>query len=199
MNLKDKVTQHTGHFVCQQIGQPAQQKTVHFRHLATEPRPYSGPDLPGFKAFYAMFGSLTLYLDEASGEAGFYLAAPDEWAQLEDCFALWIEDLESDDPDLPAWLGQRQVVGEIPGSGNYLLVPTQGPEAGKVFEFEHDGFEFIERAADLCHFVESVLAPSPADLTAMASHLRFTTPASPAQWWITALHDKQGHSVRTRT
>ena len=74
-------------------------------------------------------------------------------------------------------------------------MPTAGADAGKVFEFEHDGFEFIERAPSLLAFLEQALVPGPGELAGMASHMRFRSPDSDAQWWIREMRDSQGRVV----
>jgi hypothetical protein len=89
------------------------------------------------------------------------------------------------------------VVGEIPRSGNYLLVSSTGTRAGLVFEFEHDGYEFIELGASLPEFVAKMLDLDARQLTNIASHLRFTLPNEKRQWWIQELQDNRGNIIRT--
>lgn len=98
---------------------------------------------------------------------------------------------------MPNWINSYLVVGEIPRSGNYLLVPTTGPDAGKVFEFEHDGFEFIELGASVPDLVTRMLDLDTSRLAAIASHVRFVTPDEHRQWWIKELRDNRGNVIRT--
>jgi hypothetical protein len=77
-------------------------------------------------------------------------------------------------------------------------MPLSGEKHGFVFEFEHDGFEFIERASDIESFVYQLLDPSGPVLTGMASHMRFIEGGDYAtQWWITEMRDNRGNLVRT--
>jgi len=77
-------------------------------------------------------------------------------------------------------------------------MPLSGEKRGFVYEFEHDGFEFIECAPDIERFVYQVLDPSASALTAMACHMRFVEEEDYAtQWWITEMRDNRGNVVRT--
>lgn len=154
--LRSEVEAHSGQFRCSEIHQEKNSKTVQFQHVATPPGDSSTvPDVPGLSDFYCTFGELTLYLEEQSGDAAYFLASPSQWQELESDFRPWLEGIGQEETDeyLPDWTSDCIVIGEIPRSGNYLLVPTAGPEAGKVIEFEHDGFEFIELGTSLADFV----------------------------------------------
>jgi hypothetical protein len=200
--LHAAIEAHAGLFACSEIHHSKNTRQVAFRHQGVAADPAlapSLPDVPGLRAFYATYAELTLYLDEASGDAAYRLAPPSEWAELDSYFRPWLEGVSEEDADeyLPDWIADCLVVGEIPHSGNYLLLPTRGADAGKVFEFEHDGFEFIALGASLADFVRKTLDLDPARLTAMASHMRFITPPDTRQWWIEALEDNRGNQIRT--
>jgi hypothetical protein len=89
------------------------------------------------------------------------------------------------------------VIGETPHSGNYILVPTDGPHRGHVFEFDHDGFEFAHVASDVVEYVQRLLRPDASKLTDFASHMRFATGDGMKQWWILELKDNRGNVVST--
>jgi hypothetical protein len=198
--LAEAIAAHKGTFECVEIYKESKSKQVSFRHLGTPPNPdVEVLPLPGLEDFYATFGSLTMYLDSESGDAAYYIATPAEWAQLDEHFRPWLDGVEPHETDeyIPGWVEDCIVVGEIPRSGNYLLVALSGPEVGMVFEFEHDGFEFIELAKTLPEFVLQSLDLDERRLTNIASHLRFITDGSDAQWWISELRDNRGNVVRT--
>ncbi|TMQ74374.1 SMI1/KNR4 family protein [Candidatus Accumulibacter phosphatis] len=198
--LRSAVQSHSGQFVCSEIHHAKNSKTVHFRHLGTPPEPdFSGLEVNGLRDFYSTFGELTLYLEEESGDAAYFLANPSQWESLDSDFRPWLEGIGDDEADdyLPDWISNCIVVGEIPRSGNYLLIPTTGPETGKVFEFEHDGFEFIELGTSLPDFVERTLDLDPSRLAAIASHVRFITENDGRPWWIEELHDNRGNVIHT--
>lgn len=183
-----------------QIHKEQNTKVVQFRHIGSPPIDASSiPDIPGFKEFYGTYEHLTMYVDEQTGEAAYFLAGPSQWSELNDHFRPWLEGLDEDEiaDCLPAWIDQCIVVGEIPQSGNYLLVPISGQEAGRVFEFEHDGFEFLELGSSLPAFVECTLDLDSRRLTAIASHLRFIATDDDRQWWIKELRDNRGNVTGT--
>jgi len=199
-SLRSAVQSHIGEFACSEIHREENTKTVNFRHASSPPDPSSTvPDVQGLRDFYDTFAQLTLYLEEESGDAAFFIASPSQWSELDSDFRPWLEGIEEDEADdyLPNWIDDCLVVGEIPQSGNYLLVPTTGSDAGKLFEFEHDGFEFIELGRSLPDFVARTLDLDTSRLTAIASHVRFITPNENRQWWINELKDNRGNVVRT--
>ena len=83
---------------------------------------------------------------------------------------------------MPAWIDSFVVVGEVPNSGNYFLVPLEGDDRGKVFEFEHDGFEFIERGSTFAGFVEQISTVNEALLAEILGHTRYADGQSSVQW-----------------
>lgn len=199
-SLHNAVSAHQGEFSCVQIRQEKNTRIVPFRHAVSPPILTADlPPVPGLQAFYATFGSLTLYLDDQSGEAAYHIAAPSAWPALDEDFRPWLDGLTDEEAAecLPDWIDGCMVVGEVPYSGNYLLVPATGPEAGRVFEFEHDGFEFHELGETLPDFVNRALDLDARRLIAIASHLRFVVGDPGCQWWIRELRDNRGNVVRT--
>ncbi len=199
-SLDTAVRNHAGQFICVEINKDQNTKTVPFRHAADPPVAQSMlPNVPGLSAFYSTFGSLTLFLDDESGESAFFIADPIQWERLRGDFELWLEGMGEDEiaESLPEGVTEYLVVGEIPRSGNYLLVSSTGTRAGLVFEFEHDGYEFIELGASLPEFVAKTLDLDAHRLTNIASHLRFILPNEKRQWWIRELQDNRGNIIRT--
>lgn len=200
-NLEGLVKNHSGEFVCEQINNKGTTKIIPFKHLYDPP--ITSPEVPKIEKlpeFYMTFGRLVLYYDEKSGDAAVYIANPNEWEGLRERFCSWLEDLDEDEKSdlLPAWIENYLVIGEIPRSGNFLLVPTTGKAAGHIFEFEHDGFEFIELAEDIEEYVNTMIHPDSRTLTNMASHMRFIEDDPMIQWWIRELRDNKNNVVTTR-
>lgn len=201
-DLHRAVTEHTGTFQCERIHKSKETKAVDFRHHVQPPLPLDAPvpDVGQLPAFYATFGGVLLYHDADSGDAARYIAPPSEWATLQEAFEGWTEQLNDEERDeiLPDWIDHCLVIGETPHSGNYILMATEGDCAGRVFEFDHDGYEFTEVAHDLVNYVEALLRPDSKTLTEMASHMRFIDKRTGAQWWILEMTDNQGQRVRTK-
>ncbi|MFO1494267.1 MAG: hypothetical protein U1F26_06355 [Lysobacterales bacterium] len=191
---------HSGTFECVEIRAKKNRKTVSFRHLAAEPDTNASiPDIPGLAAFYSAFGNLRLYFDEESGDSAYYIGSPAEWEEFRSALDSWLDGMPTDDTEdgIPSLVRDCVVVGEVPRSGNYLLVATTGTETGSVYLFDHDGFEFPRLANSLPEFVIKRLTPSPTELTVMASYMRFTKDYRDRQWWIEEMCDNQGRVVRT--
>jgi len=199
-SLLAAVQSHAGEFICEQIGEEGTTKVVQFRHIASPPNDQSAPDIPGLKEFYATFGTLELYSDAESGESAYFIGSQAQWSELAGYFEPWLEGMDEDERAecVPPWINDCIVVGEIPSSGNYLLIPISGTGAGKVFEFEHDGFEFIELGSSLPSFILQTLSPDRRQLREMASHLRFITGDPHVQWWIREMRDNRGNVVTTK-
>jgi hypothetical protein len=199
-SLRASVQSHSGQFMCSEIHNEKNIRTVNFRHIGVPPdSSLSVPNIQGLQDFFETYAELTLYFEEQSGEAAYFIASPLQWEELENDFRPWLNGIEEGEIEdyLPNWVNNCLVVGEIPRSGNYLLVPISGSEEGKVFEFEHDGFEFIELGASVPDFVAKTLDLDTYRLSNIASHLRFITPNENSQWWIKELRDNRGNIIRT--
>ncbi len=200
--LEIAVRQHTGEFLCEEINNEQNTKVVRFSHIVTEPIELNVvPNVGDLREFYSTFGSILFYHDNRSGDASKYLAPTSNWNELHEYFSGWLEGLDEDDREevLPDWVETAVVIGETPHSGNYILVPTEGAEAGHVFEFDHDGFEFHYEAENLAEYIEHLLQPNGSKLTEIASHMRFIEDDAIAQWWIRELKDNRGHVTQTDT
>jgi hypothetical protein len=200
IDLENAVRQHAGEFLCESMNDRQITKRVQFAHVVTPP--LASSDLPvigRLQDFYDTFGSVVFYSDEKSGDAAKHLAPTSEWAALHEYFYGWIENLSDAERQeiVPDWIETCLVIGETPCSGNYILMGTEGPAAGRVFEFDHDGFEFSEVAQDLIEYVEKLLRPDGPRLVEFASHMRFIEDDPGCQWWIRELSDHQGHIVTT--
>lgn len=202
VELESAVRAHAGEFLCEQIGAEGNTKVVRFRHAITAASATRNvPSVGGLRDFYETFGSIVFYHDPKSGDAARHLAPHQEWPELQSNFDDWIEDVAEDERAdfIPGGTDHCLVIGETPRSGNYILVPTKGPAAGQVFEFDHDGFEFRREGIDIVEYVEKLLAPDSARLSDMASHLRFVEGEDwNVQWWIREMRDNRGRVVLTK-
>jgi len=199
--LDTTVRGHKGEFLCERIlDEKKKTKLVHFIHVVGHPDEQAGvPNVGRLRDFYETFGSILFYYDEKSQDAGKYIAHPSQWAGLHSAFSNWMEDLSEDERQdfVPGWIDTCLVIGETPHSGNYILVPTEGSEAGHVFEFDHDGFEFTEKARDVVEYLEKLLNPDSKTLDEIASHMCFIEDDPMVQWYIRELRDNGGRVVKT--
>jgi len=197
-SLDATVREHAGEFICELIRSPGETKVVAFHHEVS-PSVGSGglPDLGSLRDFYDTFGSVEFYRD-ATDDVAFRIASPGEWDELKAEFRAWFEDAPDLAEFVPPWVGDCVVFGEQPRTGNYLHLPTTGAVAGRVFRFEHDGFDFPEIADHLIAFVERLLEPDHEMLMEIASHKRFVTDDDwSVQWWMREMRDNRGRVMRT--
>ncbi|MGV3526614.1 MAG: hypothetical protein ACO1RX_20520 [Candidatus Sericytochromatia bacterium] len=199
--LANRLRNQTVTLLCEAIHRADQTKQVRVAHVVMPPQPaVEIPDVGDLRAFYAHFGSIAFYHDPLSGDVGRVLAPVTAWPELREGLWGWLDPLDDEARAeiLPLWIDTACVMGETPQSGNYLMVPTEGPEAGQVFEFDHDGYLFTPEAASLQAYVERLLKPDSATLTALATHMRFVGPDDTCQWWIREWRDEAGHVVATQ-
>lgn len=199
-DLKQKIENHTGVFECVPRGDEPGRKEFTFEHIIEVPSEIKNiPDVGGLREFYLTFGSLRLYLHSPSGDSAYYIARTEEWDVLSGHFQNWCHMLEEEERNelIPAWVDTAVAVGEIPSSGNYLLVATKGSESGCIYEFEHDGFEFLKLSKNIAEFLQMALAPTSRTLTNMASHMTFIQNDPMEQWWIKEMRDNKGHVVQS--
>ena len=126
--------------------------------------------------FYSNFGSLRLYCDSIGDASAFYIARPSEWLKLFFRFQQWVDGLKKKEREelVPKWVDQSVVFGEVPNSGNFFLMAMTGAESGRVYEFEHDGFEFIERGGDLSEFLEYLSVVDEGLIRDILTHTRYS-------------------------
>lgn len=196
--LEQAVRNHRGELLCERIHESSITKRVRFFHRVEPPQPVQVPDVGRLRDFYETFGSVLFYYDEKSQEAGKFLASPDRWPELDEAFRSWFDHLSEEERQayLPNWVDTCLVIGETPMSGNYLLMPTEGPHTGQVFEFDHDGFEFYHMAADIVAYTELLIQPNESVLADISSHMRFVEDDPLLQWYILELQDNQGRVIQ---
>ena len=130
------------------------------------------------------FGGVRLYCDTNSDEYAFDIAPPDEWGELAAGFQVWIDELDNRERAelLPDWLEDAVVIGEPPSSGNCYLFPVRGSYRGAVFEFEHDGFEFVKLSSDIYAFVDRLCTVDEALIRNIAGHTCYSDGKTDTQW-----------------
>lgn len=130
------------------------------------------------------YASVRLFIDPVSDDSAFYICHPDEWAELKAELTEWFEGLDDNEAKelIPDWVESAVVFGEIPGSGNYYLMPLKGDESGKVYEFEHDGFEFIKIGNNFQEFLDYICTVTDGLIDNIGSHTRYSDGVTDIQW-----------------
>jgi hypothetical protein len=188
-------------FICIDTGWPKPGPDRHIAQITHETTPPLSkeeiaklksqlPEVPKLVDLYSSYGSIRLYCDSVfyapwdRYSSAFYIAHPDEWPDLKDYFSGWLDDLSEEEEQefLPDWIEDYVVIGEIPNSGNYFLVPLQGMEAGCVYEFEHDGFEFIKQADTLTDFIVKLCTVTDSLISEIRGHTRYFDGKTDTQW-----------------
>ena len=111
------------------------------------------------------YGSVELFCDTKSDASAYYIAHPSQWSELQRELFGWFEGLTDSQVEefIPSWVGEAIVLGEKRSSGNYYLLRTDDKNQSKVYEFEHDGFKFVEVADSFAVFCLLYTSPSPRD------------------------------------
>lgn len=88
--------------------------------------------------FYKVHNGFLLYKDMESGDGGVELFKVEDWESSTSDLKELYEHLEEDeDPDC---ILSGIAIGEIPASANYFVMPVDGPNRGKIFYVDHDGW-----------------------------------------------------------
>ena len=188
--IKDFLTRDKPRFICTAEGSEGEATyTAWIEHHATDPGAADVALLSeapeSLRSFFSEFGSLRLYCDAHSSSSAFYLARPSEWAQLQQEFLNWIRMLSADGQSMvPDWVEDCVVFGEIPETGNYLIMPRQGPEAGKVYLFDCQAFDFVEEAPDLSAYLLAITTPDEALYEKIRQHTRYSDGETATQWLV---------------
>ncbi len=182
-------------FVCRGTGSPdpgSKTFVAHVEHrIETPPSPSVREPflkrlrhIPELATFYEQYGSARLYCDTNGPDAAFFIGDADDWGALKSSLSLWFRDLSAEEKGryLPEWIDACVVFGEIPMSGNYLLLPMSGEFAGHVYEFEHDGFEFIRRGRNFDEFLSYVSTVDDALIQDILCHTRYSDGETEIQW-----------------
>lgn len=181
-------------FLCEAAGvrYGSQKKEIELRHEVTSGLSNSELDsyasvlceLDLLSDMLSRYSSVRLFCDTVERGSAFYIAHPNEWSELRTELTTWINALSAQERAelTPSWLDNALVFGEVPESGNYFLTPLQGKLKGTVFEFEHDGFEFVKIANDFQEFLDHICTVTAGLISTIRSHVRYFDGVSEIQW-----------------
>lgn len=199
--LDELLSRKNQRFICKDLGWPEpgpERHIARIRHETTPPISKEEieelglqiPEVPQIVEFYKKYGSVRLYCDTVLYEplegysSAFYIAHPNEWGRLKEYFGDWLIGLSEEEEAelLPSWINEYIVIGEVPNSGNYFIVPLKGTDAGCVYEFEHDGFEFIKRGSSLNEFTACICTVTDELIKEIRGHTRYFDGKTDMQW-----------------
>jgi len=91
-------------------------------------------------AFYQRHDGFVLYRDTLSEAAGIELLPVERWEEATDDMRDWFDSLADEPENDPDRIVTGIAIATVPHSGNYFVMPIEGPSAGKIFYADHDGW-----------------------------------------------------------
>lgn len=91
-------------------------------------------------AFYEQHDGCSLYCDSLSDVVGIELLSVEVWDEAIEDLRSWYRHLLEEPENDPDHIVTGIPFAMVPGSGNYFVMPVEGPNAGKVFYANHDGW-----------------------------------------------------------
>jgi hypothetical protein len=134
-------------------------------------------------AFYQRHDGFVLYRDTISDAAGIELLPVAQWEEATDDMRDWFDHLTDEPENDPDHIVTGIAIATVPHSGNYFVIPVEGPAAGKIFYANHDGWYESAFADDFDDFLAHVTR-EPAKLLAeeVGCYTRYSDGKTDAQW-----------------
>jgi hypothetical protein len=167
---------------------PAERFLAHVLHRLNPPatalqlwelRSSLGPHAAEAEAVYARHNGFVLYQDPMSNAAGIEALSIRRWSEAATEVRGRLSDyFRHQDPD--RILG-GVAFAHVPQSGNFFVIPVDGPNAGKVFYTNHEGgYELFAGGFD--GFVQRVTTEPAALMFELGSHTRYSDGKTDVQW-----------------
>lgn len=130
---------------------------------------------------YRAHDGFVLFKDSLSDTAGIESLPISQWQDACEDMRQWFEHL--DDESDPDHIRTGVAFATVPQSGNYFVIPIEGPNAGKVFYADHDGWYESHFAKDFDEFITRVTT-NPAHLLSeeLGCYARYSDGKTPIQW-----------------
>ena len=134
-------------------------------------------------AFYQQHDGFVLYRDTLSEAAGIELLPVEQWQTATEDMRSWFEHLADEPESDPDHIVTGIAIATVPHSGNYFVMPVDGPTAGKIFYADHDGWYESAFADDFDRFLAHVTR-DPVRLLAeeVGCYTRYADGKTDAQW-----------------
>lgn len=134
-------------------------------------------------AFYQRHNGFVLYRDTLSDAAGIELLPVEQWEEATEDMRSWFEHLTDEPESDPDHIMTGVAIATVPYSGNYFVMPVEGPNAGKIFYANHDGWYESAFADDFDGFLAHVTRQPPTLLAKEAGcYTRYSDGKTDAQW-----------------
>lgn len=134
-------------------------------------------------AAYQQHDGLILFKDSNSDEAGIELLPIKAWKEAAQDMREMLEYLEEDPESDPDHIFTGVAFATVISSGNYFVMPIEGPSAGKVIYADHDGWYESAFASDFNDFLAR-LVKSPVKLLndELGCYARYSDGDTDIQW-----------------
>ena len=142
-----------------------------------------GDHAPQVAAFYQRHNGAALYKDTLSRAAGIELLPVERWDEATEDMRDWFDHLAEEPENDPDHIVTGIAIATVPHSGNYFVMPVEGPAAGQIFYADHDGWYEEAFAKDFDAFVARVTR-DPVQLLAedVGCYTRYSDGKTDAQW-----------------
>ena len=133
--------------------------------------------------FYKHHDGFVLYHDSKSDAAGIELLPVEQWEEATEDMRDWFDHLADEPESDPDQIVTGVAIATVPHSGNYFVMPIQGPSAGKIFYADHDGWYESAFADDFAGFMDRVTR-DPVKLLAedVGCYSRYSDGKTDTQW-----------------
>jgi hypothetical protein len=135
------------------------------------------------EAFYQHDDGCVLYRDTKSDAAGIEFLPVAQWEEATDDMRDWFDHLADEPENDPDHIVTGIAIATVPHSGNYFVMPVEGPSAGKIFYADHDGWYESAFADDFTRFLSRVTR-EPVKLLAedVGCYTRYSDGKTNSQW-----------------
>jgi hypothetical protein len=164
-------------------------KVQHILHLPASPEAIAqilqllGARATQVAAFYQRHNGFVLYRDTLSEAAGVELLPVEHWQTATEEMRYCFENLADEPENDPDHILSGMASATVPHSGNYFVMPVEGPTAGKIFYANHDGWYESAFADDFDKFLARV-TQEPVHLLAeeLGCYTRYSDGKTNKQW-----------------
>jgi hypothetical protein len=133
--------------------------------------------------FYELHDGFILYRDSKSEAAGIELLPVEKWEEATDDMRESFAHLADEPENDPDHIMTGIAIATVPHSGNYFVMPTEGPSAGKIFYADHDGWYESAFAEDFAGFLTHVVQEPVKLLTdEVGCYTRYSDGKTTTQW-----------------